>query len=111
MDRSEPSHEMSGDSCPSGETYRFQANIHSTKSSTASCDSMIFSVIIEDDGTDFVTYVPALEFASTFGATRDEALERTRELIIGYLEAARIEGMLLDLTSHRHEVVELSVTR
>ncbi len=40
----------------------------------------------------WVTYVPALDKISTFGDTRDEALEHTKELILGYLEAAVKEG-------------------
>ncbi|MBI4492525.1 MAG: type II toxin-antitoxin system HicB family antitoxin [Chloroflexi bacterium] len=41
----------------------------------------------------WVTYVPALNYLSTFGETREEALENTREAILGYLEAAAIEGV------------------
>jgi len=41
----------------------------------------------------WVTYVPALDHLSTFGETRDEALENTREAILGYLEAAAREGL------------------
>ena len=78
---------------------------------TDPCDSMVFSVIVETDGDDFVTYVPALDFSSTFGATRAEALERTRELIVGYLDAAAIEGIELDLHDSVHEIVELPITR
>jgi len=51
---------------------------------------MRFKVLLEfdPDAKVWVTYVPALGHASTFGETRDEALENTRELILGYLEAA-----------------------
>lgn len=106
-----PSNEMSASSSPDSESCRNQANIHSTDTAAGSCNSMVFSVIVESDGGDFVTYVPALDFSSTFGATRDEALERTRELIVGYLEAATIEGIELDLQDRRREIVELSITR
>lgn len=37
----------------------------------------------------WVTYVPVLNGLSTFGETRKEALDNTREAILGYLEAAR----------------------
>ncbi len=106
-----PSDEMSVSSCPESESSRCQANIHSTGSAPASCNSVIFSVLLEDNGDEFVTYVPALDFSSTFGATRHEALERTRELIAGYLEAATIEGIELDMTDCRREIVKLSIRR
>ena len=48
-----------------------------------------FQVIVEPEDGVYVTYVPALDFASTFGPTSEAALERTRELIAGYLEAAQ----------------------
>ena len=101
---------MSVSSYPDSEPCRSQANIHSTDADAASCDSMLFSVIVEQSGGDFVTFVPALDFSSTFGATRDEALERTRELIVGYLKAAAIEGIDLDLQECRREIVDLSIT-
>jgi predicted RNase H-like HicB family nuclease len=71
-----------------------------------------FQVIVEPEDDVFVTYVPALDFASTFGATRAEALDRTRELITGYLEAARKEGIDVDVRSaeRRTELVELAVS-
>jgi predicted RNase H-like HicB family nuclease len=70
-----------------------------------------FQVIVEPEDDVFVTYVPALDFASTYGATRDEALARTRELIVGYLEAARQEGITIDTppVDHRTELVDLAV--
>jgi predicted RNase H-like HicB family nuclease len=52
-----------------------------------------YPVVMEQQDGQFVTYVPALDFASTFGETREEALERTRELIVGYLEAAEKDGI------------------
>lgn len=111
MDRGEPSNEMSAYSCPHGETCRCQADTRLTECSAATSHSMVFAVLLEDDGLDFVTYVPGLDFASTFGATRDEALERTREMIVGYLDAAAIEGIELDLEDRRREIIELSITR
>jgi len=56
-----------------------------------------FKVLLEFDPEDkaWVTFVPALDHISTFGESREEALEKTRELIIGYLEAraaAETEG-------------------
>jgi predicted RNase H-like HicB family nuclease len=51
-----------------------------------------FQVIVEPEDGAFMTYVPALDFASTDGPTRDVALDRTREMIAGYLEAAEQDG-------------------
>ncbi len=53
-----------------------------------------FQDILEWDADDkvWVTYVPALNYLSTFGETRQEALNNTREAILGYLEAAAKEG-------------------
>ncbi len=55
-----------------------------------------FKVLLEWDPESqaWVTYVPALDHLSTFGDTRDEALDNTREAILGYLEAAENEGAL-----------------
>ncbi len=71
-----------------------------------------FQVIVEPEGGVFVTYVPALGFASTHGATRAEALERTRELIVGYLEAAEREGIPVEIPppNHHAEIVELPIS-
>jgi predicted RNase H-like HicB family nuclease len=45
-----------------------------------------FQVLLEWDPEDkvWVTYVPHLDFLSTFGDTREEALDHTREAILGY---------------------------
>jgi predicted RNase H-like HicB family nuclease len=71
-----------------------------------------FQVIVEPGDGVFVTYVPALDFASTFGPTREVALARTRELIVGYLEAARKEGIPVDVPAaeQRSELVDLSIS-
>jgi predicted RNase H-like HicB family nuclease len=70
-----------------------------------------FQVIVEPEDDVFVTYVPALDFASTFGPTREVALERTREMIAGYLEAAGKEGIVIDVPrADRAELVDLAVT-
>lgn len=54
-----------------------------------------FQVLVEYDpaAKAWVTLVPALDHLSTFGSTRDEALENTREAIVGYLEAAELVGI------------------
>lgn len=70
---------------------------------------MNFQVIVEPEDGVFVTYVPALDFASTYGSTRAEALSRTEELIRGYIEAAKKEGIPLTFTDDRAELVDLSL--
>ncbi len=37
--------------------------------------------------------MPALAFLSDFGATREAALEHTRDAMVGYLEAAKLQGI------------------
>lgn len=43
----------------------------------------------------WITCVPALNHLSDWGKTRQEAIERTREAISGYLEALKKEGLPL----------------
>ncbi|PTQ56705.1 MAG: hypothetical protein BSOLF_2756 [Candidatus Carbobacillus altaicus] len=71
-----------------------------------------FKVLIEWDTEDnvWVTYVPDLDWLSTYGDTREEALERTREAILGYLEAAEKENLPLPTSQHVPELVEIEVT-
>jgi predicted RNase H-like HicB family nuclease len=56
-----------------------------------------FQVIVQWDAEEqvWVTHVPALNDLSTWGATRDEALDNTREAILGYIEAAGKEQLSL----------------
>jgi predicted RNase H-like HicB family nuclease len=69
-----------------------------------------FQVLLEWDPEDevWVTYVPHLDFLSTFGDTREEALEHTREAILGYLEAAAEEGIEVP-SAHPTELTEIEV--
>lgn len=69
-----------------------------------------FRVLLEWDPSArvWVTFVPALDSLSTYGETRDEALEQTREAIVGYLEAADREGLDVPVELEA-EVVELEV--
>jgi predicted RNase H-like HicB family nuclease len=55
----------------------------------------LYTVLLEWDPESpvWVTYVPALDYLSTFGETREEAIEQTREAILGYIEAAATEGI------------------
>jgi len=71
-----------------------------------------FKVLLEFDPDDkvWVTYVPALDNISTFGETREEALEMTRELVLGYMEAAKKEGLPVPSDRPDTEIVDLEVT-
>ncbi len=70
-----------------------------------------FKVLLEFDpeAKAWVTYVPALDNISTFGETREEALDKTRELILGYLEAAEKEGLPVPADGPEPELVDLEV--
>jgi predicted RNase H-like HicB family nuclease len=70
-----------------------------------------FKVIVEWDPGDavWVTSVPALNHLSTYGATRAEALAQTREAILGYLEAAALEGLPIEVSDTQVELVEVEV--
>ena len=47
----------------------------------------------DEDDRVWVAHVPTLNWLSTYGETREEVLERAREAVIGYLEAAAKEGI------------------
>lgn len=69
-----------------------------------------YQVLLEWDPDEnvWVTYVPALNHLSTYGETREEALDHTREAIQGYLEAAEHEGIPIPV-DHQIELVDLDV--
>ncbi|MGH2748392.1 MAG: type II toxin-antitoxin system HicB family antitoxin [Actinomycetota bacterium] len=71
-----------------------------------------FKVLLEWDPAEqvWVTHVPTLGHLSTYGDTRDKALEQTREAIIGYIEAAVKEGIAIPRADAETEVVDLEVT-
>jgi len=71
-----------------------------------------FDVLIERDHEQgsWVTYVPTLDWLSTFGDTREEALEHTQEAILGYLEAASKEGIAAPDIAVDTETIEVEVT-
>jgi predicted RNase H-like HicB family nuclease len=70
-----------------------------------------FKVLLEWDAEDsvWVTYVPALNHLSTFGETREKALDQTREAILGYIEAAAIEGISVPDADPALELTEVEV--
>jgi predicted RNase H-like HicB family nuclease len=70
-----------------------------------------FKVLLEWDPSDevWVTDVPALDHLSTFGDSREEALDNTREAILGYIEAATKEGLPVPIGGPDIELVEIEV--
>jgi len=71
-----------------------------------------FEVRMEWDADDKLwgTYVPALNHLSTFGETYQQALEQTREAILGYLEAAEKEGLPLPFDVEHARAIRGSLT-
>jgi predicted RNase H-like HicB family nuclease len=69
-----------------------------------------FKVLLEWDAADevWVSYVPALGHLSTYGDSRQDALAKTEEAILGYLEALAKEEMPLPVEVET-EIVELEV--
>lgn len=74
-------------------------------------DPRRFQVEIEWEPSDqvWVTYVPALGHLSTYGETREEALEQTREAILGYLEAAEKNDLPVPDAQHHIDIVEIEI--
>jgi antitoxin HicB len=70
-----------------------------------------FKVLLQWDPDDdvWVTHVPRLNHLSTFGETREAALDHTREAILGYLEAASKEGMEVRPEGPEPELVDVEV--
>ena len=70
-----------------------------------------FKALIEYDPDDkvWVSYVPALDYLSTYGETREEALAKTKEAIAGYLEAAEKEGIPVPADVSEAELVDVEV--
>ena len=70
-----------------------------------------FQVFVAYDAAEkaWVTCVPSLDSLSTFAPTHDEALAQTREAILGYLEAAEIEGIELTIDPTPAELVQIAV--
>ena len=73
--------------------------------------SRSFQVVLEWDSEEnvWVTYVPALDFLSTYGETKDEAIANTREAILGYIEAASKEGLPVPSGDSKAELVCINV--
>lgn len=64
-------------------------------------------LVWDEESKGFVTYVPELGGISTYADTEQEALEATRELIEGYLEAAAKEHV--ERPGYPTKLVEIAV--
>lgn len=73
--------------------------------------SRSFQVVLEWDSEEnlWVTYVPALDFLSTYGKTKEEAITNTREAILGYMEAAAKEGLPVPAGDAEAELVCIDI--
>lgn len=87
--------------------YRRRAALH-----YAAMSVQHFFVVIEWDSDDdvWVTHVPALDSLSSYGDTREAALESTREAIAGYLEAADKAGIPLPRSGPEPSIIEVEVS-
>ena len=74
-------------------------------------DTRRFQVLLEWDAESklWVTHVPALNHLSTYGESRTDALEQTREAILGYLETAAQEGIAVPDPELDAELLEMAV--
>ena len=68
---------------------------------------VVLEWVIEDNI--WVTYVPALDFLSTYGETREEAIANTREANLGYMKAAQKEGLPVPSGNTQAELVCIHV--
>ena len=70
-----------------------------------------FQVVLEWDAEEsvWVSYVPGLNHLSTYGATKEEALVETREAILGYLEAAEKEHIVVPDSKASVELTEVEI--
>lgn len=70
-----------------------------------------FKVLLTWDPDDkvWVSYVPTLDWLSTFGETRAEALRYTKEAVLGYLEAAEKEELEVPDNDVEAELAEVEV--
>ncbi len=70
-----------------------------------------FQVVLEWDAAEsvWVTNVPALNHLSTFGPTKEAALQETREAILGYIEASKKEKLPLPESDGTVELIEVEI--
>jgi predicted RNase H-like HicB family nuclease len=70
-----------------------------------------YHVLVEWDPSAhlYVTYVPSLDYLSTFGETQDQAIANTRDAIVGYLEAAARVGIDVPKGSPEAKLIDIAV--
>lgn len=70
-----------------------------------------YNVVQEWDSEEnvWVTYVPALDFSSTYGDPKEKAIENTREAILAYVEAAAKEGLHIPSGQPEAELVCIDI--
>ena len=70
-----------------------------------------YNVLLSWDSDEqlWVACVPTLNWLSTFGDTREEALEQVREAIVGYLEAAAKEGLEVPYGDDEAELTSVEI--
>lgn len=68
-------------------------------------------MLVEYDPSEgvWVTSVPSVNWLSTYGDSREQALEETRDAIVGYFEAAAKAGMPVPSGDVEPEIVDLEV--
>jgi predicted RNase H-like HicB family nuclease len=71
-----------------------------------------FKVLLEwdDDNQEWVTYVPTLNFITSSGRTKEEALREAEKAIASYLVDAENEGLHVPLRETVSEWAELEIT-
>lgn len=70
-----------------------------------------FQVMLEWDPDEkvWVSYVPTLDFLSTYGETKEEAITNTREAILGYIETAEKEALTVPSGDSQAELVCIDI--
>lgn len=74
--------------------------------------SDVFKVLLgwERESQLWVTYVPSLDYLSSCGSTREEALNKTKAAITAYVKAAQDDGMPWGADQPEPELVNLVVS-
>jgi predicted RNase H-like HicB family nuclease len=70
-----------------------------------------YNVFLEWDADEqlWVATIPSLNWLSTYGVTRSEALEQAREAALGYVEAAATEGLEVPRSDGEAELAAVEV--
>jgi len=65
---------------------------------------------MEWDGTSWVTSIPELFGISTYGRTQREALDNTREMLLGWLDTMERLKLAIPLSSSDVEEIRMALT-